>query len=180
MTRIIYLSVVLLILSACNSSGDRPSSIVIGDEKGMNVIDFDYTFTAVWVGKNDINKRTHRYDMNGDGDDDFSLTSFLDTIYDNASGINELSYGVYFKVEGNNAKTQFSTNNITETITDRDTTFTGSSWPVSYLLRKYNCNLNGEFSYYGDIYKYISKLVKGAEINNDVWDYNDLFVCLLL
>jgi len=58
----------------------------------MRIIDHNKTFKGVWVGKNEVNEREVTFDIDSDGDVDFKLVSFADSISCNSIGIGEMVY----------------------------------------------------------------------------------------
>jgi len=50
MKRIIYLSALFVVFTACNSEKQNSSTIVIGETKNMLVIEHDKTFNGVLLG----------------------------------------------------------------------------------------------------------------------------------
>ena len=138
MKNIIYI-VLIVTFTACNTK-QLPVSIVIGETKNMFVTEFDYTFKGVWVGYNQVNERTHSFDINGDGSEDFSLISFVDSVYQPATNSDGKIYGVRLVLEDNySVKTQIIEEGLGIQSMERDTLFPGQSWSDTYLLSTFNC-----------------------------------------
>jgi len=93
MKKIIYL-VVLLLVVACTNNKDYPNSIKIGDTDGMLVTEFDKTFNGVWVGNGEVNTRTVSFDIDNDGENDFHISSTVDTVYGAGSFVPYYSFSV--------------------------------------------------------------------------------------
>ena len=164
-------------LSSCNSKKENAKSIVIGEMDNMTIIEFDYTFKGVYIGLGEVNERTHEFDMNNDGKPDFSLTSFTDSIFTNASETNKISYGTYFKlIDDGHIKSKMVVDEMREVLLERDTLFPWQSWTTTYMLQKYSCKgVELTAIYSENYYRYIERLEKDDLITNSYndWDQND-------
>lgn len=158
MKNIIYLVLVVVLTSCNNNNAPVQDSIVIGETKNMNVIEFDKTFKGVWVGYNEINERYHSFDINGDGSDDFRLISSVDTVLNSISGSSEMTYAVYIGLEDYySGKIQNTENKIFFKGVQRDTVYTGSGGNSIYWVYNYDCNevLNSDEAY---DYKFVKRV----------------------
>jgi len=135
MKRIIYLSVLIALLTACNSNKDFPTSIIIGDIDNMIVNDVDYTFKGVYVGVNEVNTRTVAFDIDNDGEVDFSLTSTADTIENGGGDIPFYSYSVGIQSDYIDVSRNYNTElNLSVQPVDGDTIVNGSF----YITKHYS------------------------------------------
>ena len=144
MKYLIYLTVVIPFLFSCNRLKEYPNSIVLGETKDMNVIEYDKTFKGIWVGTGELNRREHSFDLDGDEIFDFSLCSFTDTILSSLDGTSEIIYGAYLTLgDSYGNQTQYSGNDYFMSYTNRDTLLPGESMYTSYRYNKYSCAFGG-------------------------------------
>ncbi len=94
MKRLIYLSGLFVLFTACNSVKLNPSTIVIGETDDMLVIEHDKTFNGVFVGTNEVNTRSVNFDINGDGQNNFQINSRVDTLENSAENASSFKYSV--------------------------------------------------------------------------------------
>jgi|GEM_PF-1029867 len=176
MKRIIYLSVLFLVLTACNSEKYYPTVITMGETKDMTIIEFDYTFKGVWVGSGEVNTRNHSFDANGDGKNDFKLISSVDTVQNSVENSNVYYYTTYIELlNGYGAmKMQESPNEVFYTGTIRDTLLPGQSWPSQYTLGSYSCTETINSNNVGYNYGYVNRVNSGVEVVNEYngWSSN--------
>jgi len=108
MKNIIYL-VMLLLVVTCTNNKDYPSSIKIGDTEGMLVIEFDKTFNGVWVGNGEVNTRTVSFDIDNNGENDFTFYSSVDTINNAGWLLGRYRYGVGIEGHGLKIRSKYKT-----------------------------------------------------------------------
>ena len=84
MKNIIYL-VFSIALVSCSSTNETPSSIFIGETKGMIVTEVNKEFEAFYVGPGEINTRTVVFDINDDGESDFEISCTIDSVFNTKS-----------------------------------------------------------------------------------------------
>jgi hypothetical protein len=87
----------LLIITSCSSNKEQPSSIRIGETKNVIVTDVNKTFNGVYVGEYEINTRIKGFDIDNDGDNDFSIYSSVDSVMNTRGFVSSYQYKVGFE-----------------------------------------------------------------------------------
>lgn len=133
--RNIYL-IMLLVLTACSSNKERPSSIIIGDTEDMIVTEVNETFNGVYVGEYEVNTRTKTFDIDNDGDDDFTIYSSVDSVINTRGLVSSYQYKVSFESYSLKLKA------IEKHFGESESIFLGDSLIPGYIINIYHTILS--------------------------------------